>query len=159
MRNFFTSESVTEGHPDKICDRVSDSILDAILAQDKTARVACETVATTGMVMVVGEITTNCTYNIPEIVRVNKNISELCDIYDNYIADICGFSETSKYLVNHINWQAKILANEKVYGISIALDNISNCINSDITFRCIFGKIISDKNHPFCRFLTNFVKL
>jgi len=96
--------------------------------------------------------------NIPEMVRVNKNISELCDIYDNYIADIGGFLETSKYLVNHINWQAKILANEKVYGTSIALDNISNCINSDITFRCIFGKILSDKNHAFCKFLTNIVK-
>lgn len=75
MRSFFTSESVTEGHPDKICDRVSDSILDAILAQDKTARVACETVATTGMVMVVGEISANCDYDIPKIVR--KAIDEV----------------------------------------------------------------------------------
>ena len=51
----FTSESVTEGHPDKICDQISDAVLDAILAEDKMARVACETVATTGMVMVMGE--------------------------------------------------------------------------------------------------------
>ena len=53
-RKFFTSESVTEGHPDKICDQISDSILDAILAQDKNARVACETSCTTGLVLVMG---------------------------------------------------------------------------------------------------------
>ena len=57
-RILFTSESVTEGHPDKICDQVSDAILDAILAQDPNARVACETTATTGMVMLMGEVTT-----------------------------------------------------------------------------------------------------
>ena len=56
----FTSESVTEGHPDKIADQISDGILDAILAQDPTARVACETVVNTGLVVLVGEITTKC---------------------------------------------------------------------------------------------------
>ncbi len=65
----FTSESVTEGHPDKICDRISDSVLDAILAQDPTARVACETTVTTGMVMVMGEISTECYVDIPKIAR------------------------------------------------------------------------------------------
>lgn len=65
----FTSESVTEGHPDKLCDQISDSILDAILAKDPEGRVACETTATTGMVLVVGEISTNCYEDIPEIVR------------------------------------------------------------------------------------------
>ena len=95
---------------------------------------------------------------IPEMVLVDKDISELCGIYDNYIADIGGFSEASKYVVNSLNRQAKLLANEEIYGTAIALGNMSNCINSDITFRCIFGKIISDKGHPFCRFLTNFVK-
>lgn len=69
MRRLFTSESVTEGHPDKICDQISDSVLDAILAQDKNARVACETTVTTGMVMVMGEITTNCYVDIPKVVR------------------------------------------------------------------------------------------
>lgn len=69
MRRLFTSESVTEGHPDKICDQISDSVLDAILAQDKNARVACETAVTTGMVMVMGEITTNCYVDIPKVVR------------------------------------------------------------------------------------------
>ena len=65
----FTSESVTEGHPDKMCDKISDSILDAILEKDPMARVACETATTTGLVLVMGEITTNCYVDIPKIVR------------------------------------------------------------------------------------------
>ncbi|MBQ6174223.1 MAG: methionine adenosyltransferase, partial [Clostridia bacterium] len=69
MRTIFTSESVTEGHPDKLCDQVSDAILDAILEQDPTARVACETFATTGVVQVMGEITTTAYVEIPDIVR------------------------------------------------------------------------------------------
>ena len=75
----FTSESVTEGHPDKVCDQVSDAILDAILEQDKNAHVACETTATTGMIHVMGEISTECYVDIPAIVReVVNNIG-----YDN----------------------------------------------------------------------------
>ncbi|GIM29690.1 S-adenosylmethionine synthase [Clostridium polyendosporum] len=69
MRRLFTSESVTEGHPDKICDQISDGVLDAIFSQDPNARVACETAVTTGMVMVMGEISTNCYVDIPKIVR------------------------------------------------------------------------------------------
>lgn len=65
----FSSESVTEGHPDKICDQISDAVLDAILAKDSMARVACETMTTTGMVVVAGEISTNCYVDIPKIVR------------------------------------------------------------------------------------------
>ena len=72
MRRLFTSESVTEGHPDKICDQISDSVLDAILAQDKNARVACETAVTTGMVMVMGEITTNCYVDIPKEIGYDR---------------------------------------------------------------------------------------
>jgi S-adenosylmethionine synthetase len=68
-KRLFTSESVTEGHPDKICDQISDAILDNILAQDKMARVACETTATTGMIFVMGEVTTNCYVDIEAIVR------------------------------------------------------------------------------------------
>jgi len=68
-RYLFTSESVTEGHPDKICDQISDAILDAILRDDPAARVACETAVTTGMVLVMGEITTDCYVDIPKIVR------------------------------------------------------------------------------------------
>lgn len=69
MRRLFTSESVTEGHPDKICDQISDAVLDAIIAQDPTARVACETTVTTGMVMIMGEISTNCYVDIPKVAR------------------------------------------------------------------------------------------
>lgn len=70
MRNYlFTSESVTEGHPDKICDRISDSVLDAMLAQDPMSRVACETAITTGQVLVMGEITSSAQVDIPALVR------------------------------------------------------------------------------------------
>jgi len=83
-RRFFTSESVTEGHPDKVCDCVSDAILDAILAQDKQARVACETTCTTGVVTVMGEITTTAQIDFPAIIR-----KTVCDIgFDN---PNCGF--------------------------------------------------------------------
>lgn len=74
-RWLFSSESVTEGHPDKICDQISDSVLDAILTEDPMARVACETAVTTGMVLVMGEITTNCYVDIQSIVR--KTVKEI----------------------------------------------------------------------------------
>ena len=66
---FFTSESVSEGHPDKMCDQISDAILDALLAKDPQSRVACETLAKTGMVVVAGEITTNALVSYPDVVR------------------------------------------------------------------------------------------
>ena len=69
MKKLFTSESVTEGHPDKVCDQISDAVLDAILAQDPMARVACECSTCTGLVLVMGEITTDCYVNIDEIAR------------------------------------------------------------------------------------------
>lgn len=75
MKKLFTSESVTEGHPDKMCDQISDAILDAILEKDPNGRVACETVTTTGMVLVMGEISTDCYVDIPKIVR--KTIKEI----------------------------------------------------------------------------------
>lgn len=75
MRRLFTSESVTEGHPDKICDQISDAVLDNILEKDPMARVACETAVTTGMVLVMGEISTSCYVDIPKIVR--KTIREI----------------------------------------------------------------------------------
>ncbi|MGD9971733.1 MAG: methionine adenosyltransferase [Desulfatirhabdiaceae bacterium] len=68
-KSFFTSESVTEGHPDKVADQISDSVLDAIMAQDKNCRVACETLVTTGLVFLAGEITTTCYVEMPEIAR------------------------------------------------------------------------------------------
>lgn len=69
MKRLFTSESVTEGHPDKMCDQISDAILDSMLALDPMARVACETLATTGVVMIAGEVTTNCYVDIETVVR------------------------------------------------------------------------------------------
>ena len=81
-KRIFTSESVTEGHPDKVCDRVSDSVLDAALAQDPMARVACECAATTGLMLVMGEITTTATIDVADIAR-----KAICEIgYDNAAA-------------------------------------------------------------------------
>ncbi|HHY93248.1 MAG TPA: methionine adenosyltransferase, partial [Firmicutes bacterium] len=68
-RYLFTSESVTEGHPDKVADQISDAVLDAIIAKDPNARVACETAVTTGLVLVMGEITCDCYVDIPRLVR------------------------------------------------------------------------------------------
>ena len=83
-RVLFTSESVTEGHPDKICDRISDSVLDALLAQDPMSRVACETFATTGMITVMGEITTTAQVDIEKVAR-----KAVCDI--GYDSSLYGF--------------------------------------------------------------------
>ena len=92
QRRLFTSESVTEGHPDKICDQISDAILDAILTEDPNARVACETSVTTGLVLVAGEITTSTYVDIPKVVR--STIKEI-----GYTRAKYGFdSETSAVL-------------------------------------------------------------
>ena len=94
MNKFFTSESVTEGHPDKICDQISDAVLDEILSHDPMARVACETSATTGMVLVMGEISTSCYVDIQSIVR--KTVREIG--YDRakygFDADTCAVLTT-----------------------------------------------------------------
>ncbi|MBE3559034.1 MAG: methionine adenosyltransferase [Ktedonobacteraceae bacterium] len=89
-KTFFTSESVTEGHPDKLCDQISDAILDAILTQDPLARVACETATTTGLVLVAGEITTSAWIDMPAVVR--KTIEQVGYINADYGFDYrtCG---------------------------------------------------------------------
>ena len=98
-RRFFTSESVTEGHPDKVCDCVSDAILDAILAQDKQARVACETTCTTGVVTVMGEITTTAQIDFPAVIR-----KTVCDIgFDN---PNCGFDGNTCAVMTTIDKQS-----------------------------------------------------
>ena len=86
----FTSESVTEGHPDKMCDQISDAILDALMEQDPMSRVACETCCTTGVVMVMGEITTKAYVDIPKIVR--DTVREIGYTRGKYgfDADTCG---------------------------------------------------------------------
>jgi len=85
-----TSESVTEGHPDKLCDLISDSVLDAIMAQDPMSRVACETMATTGLVIVMGEITTNCYVEIPQIVRETVRSVGYTRAKYGFDCDTCG---------------------------------------------------------------------
>ncbi len=107
----FTSESVTEGHPDKICDNISDAILDAILEQDKQGRVACETLTTTGMVMVMGEITTTAQVDIPAIVR--KTIGEI-----GYTSSEFGFDASSCAVFTTIDKQSPDIA----MGVNNALE-------------------------------------
>lgn len=102
-RYFFTSESVTEGHPDKVCDCISDAILDEILANDPTAHVACETTATTGMVHVMGEITTSCYVDIPAVVR--RTVREI-----GYDDPACGFDGSSCAVLTSIDNQSPDIA-------------------------------------------------
>ena len=102
-KHLFTSESVTEGHPDKICDQISDGILDAMLAQDPQSRVACETVTTTGMVMVIGEVSTRANVDIPDIVRSTvKKIG-----YDD---PACGFDGDSIAVFTNLDKQSPDIA-------------------------------------------------
>jgi S-adenosylmethionine synthetase len=89
-RLFFTSESVSEGHPDKMCDQISDAILDAMLEQDPRSRVACETATTTGLVMIIGEVTTQSQVNVPEIVRQTVRDIGYTDSSMGFDADTCG---------------------------------------------------------------------
>ena len=102
-KKFFSSESVTEGHPDKLCDRISDSILDKIIESDPTARVACETCATTGLVMVMGEITTSAYVDIAETVR-----AAIADI--GYNKPEYGFDAASCAVLNSIHEQSPDIA-------------------------------------------------
>jgi S-adenosylmethionine synthetase len=113
---FLTSESVTEGHPDKLCDQISDAILDAILACDPMARVACETVATTGLVVVLGEITTHCYVEIPEIVRrVLREVGYTRAKY-GFDCDTCGvmvsIKEQSKDIAMGVNRSLEVRTSE-----------------------------------------------
>src|SRR3954462_563711 len=87
---FLTSESVTEGHPDKICDQISDAVLDALLAQDPMSRVACETAVTTGLVVVLGEITTTAWADVPALVRETITDIGYTDASFGFDAETCG---------------------------------------------------------------------
>lgn len=110
-RYLFTSESVTEGHPDKICDQISDSVLDAILAKDPNARVACETSVTTGLVLVAGEITTNTYVDIPKVVR--ETIREI-----GYTRAKFGFDADTCAVITSIDEQSADIA----MGVNKALE-------------------------------------
>ncbi len=102
-RRIFTSESVTEGHPDKVCDQISDGVLDAILEKDPMARVACECATTTGLVLVMGEITTNCYVDIAGIAR--KTIEDI-----GYNNAECGFDGRSCAVLTAIDKQSEDIA-------------------------------------------------
>ncbi|AEH54125.1 methionine adenosyltransferase [Heyndrickxia coagulans] len=110
-RHLFTSESVTEGHPDKICDQISDAILDAILEKDPNARVACETSVTTGLVLVTGEISTNTYVDIPKVVR--KTIKEI-----GYTRAKYGFDAETCAVLTSIDEQSEDIAR----GVNQALE-------------------------------------
>ena len=112
MKKFFTSESVTEGHPDKICDQISDAVLDAILEKDPAARVACETTAATGMIMCMGEITTSAYVDIPSIVR-----NVVTDI--GYDRAKYGFDGNTCAVITSINEQSADIA----LGVNKALES------------------------------------
>ena len=89
LKKLFTSESVTEGHPDKMCDQISDAVLDAILAKDPNGRVACETIAATGLITLVGEISTNCYVDIPKVVRKTVRDIGYTNNQSGFDADTC----------------------------------------------------------------------
>ncbi len=111
MRTLFTSESVTEGHPDKLCDQISDAVLDAILAKDPTARVACECCATTGLILVMGEISTNSYISIADIAR--QKVREIG--YDNAA---CGFDGNACAVMVSVDEQSPDIA----MGVNDALE-------------------------------------
>src|SRR3989442_12014706 len=102
-RTLFTSESVTEGHPDKIADQISDAILDAVLAEDPVGRVACETLVTTGMAIIAGEITTKTYVDFPSIVR--KTIKEI-----GYTPAKYGFDTETGAVISPIDPQSPTIA-------------------------------------------------
>jgi S-adenosylmethionine synthetase len=103
QRHIFTSESVTEGHPDKIADQISDAVLDAVLGQDPTGRVACETLVTTGLCVVAGEITTTCYVDVPKVVRDTVE-------YVGYTDATFGFDNKTCGVLNAIQGQSPDIA-------------------------------------------------
>ena len=119
-RHLFTSESVTEGHPDKICDQISDSILDALLENDPHARVACETTVTTGLVLVAGEISTNTYVDIPKLVR--KTVKEI-----GYDRAKYGFDGETCAVITAIDEQSGDIA----MGVDEALENKKGEVTED----------------------------
>src|SRR3989339_2089671 len=111
----FTSESVTEGHPDKVADQISDAILDAIIAQDKKARVACETLVTTGLALIAGEITTTAWVDMPSVVR--ETVREI-----GYNSSDMGFDWQSCAVLTSIGKQSPDIAQGVNEGSGIDLD-------------------------------------
>src|SRR5215831_4980714 len=136
----FTSESVTEGHPDKIADQISDAVLDAILAQDPGGRVACETLLTTGLVVVAGEITTSCYVDIPRVAR--ETIRQV-----GYTRAKFGFDYETCGVITAIDEQSG--------DIAMGVDNLRPDGKSQVTVRYVDGKpravetvVISTQHSP-----------
>ena len=119
-KRLFTSESVTEGHPDKMCDAISDAILDALMEKDPMSRVACETCTTTGVVMVMGEITTNAYVDIPKIVRETVREIGYTRAKYGFDADTCG-------VITTIDEQSKDIA----MGVDKALEAKENSMSEE----------------------------
>ncbi len=119
-KRLFTSESVTEGHPDKICDQVSDAILDALIEQDPMSRVACETAATTGLILVMGEITTKANIDIQDIVR--RTVSEI-----GYNRGKFGFDSETCAVITAIDKQSADIA----MGVDKALEAKENNMSDE----------------------------
>ena len=119
-RLLFTSESVTEGHPDKMCDQISDAILDALMEQDPMSRVACETCTTTGLVMVMGEITTNAYVDIQKIVR--DTVREI-----GYTRGKFGFDADTCAVITALDKQSADIA----MGVDKALEQKENQMDED----------------------------
>ena len=117
-RKLFTSESVTEGHPDKLCDKISDAVLDAILEQDPMGRVACETTATTGMIMIMGEITTTAQVDIPALAR--KIVADI-----GYTSADSGFNSNTCAVITTLDKQSPDIA----MGVNNALEGRSENAN------------------------------
>ena len=119
-RRLFTSESVTEGHPDKICDQISDGVLDALLAKDPNSRVACETCTTTGMIMVMGEITTEAYVDVEKIVR--ETLTEI-----GYTRAKYGFDSETCSVLTAIHGQSPDIA----LGVDHSLENKTGADDSE----------------------------
>ncbi|MDY4127845.1 methionine adenosyltransferase [Peptostreptococcus porci] len=119
-RHLFTSESVTEGHPDKLCDQISDAILDALIEKDPTSRVACETTATTGLILVAGEISTNAYVDIPKLVR--ETVEEI-----GYVRGKFGFDAENCGVITAIDEQS----NDIAIGVDEGLESKSGEIVED----------------------------
>lgn len=134
IRKLFTSESVTEGHPDKICDQISDAVLDSILEQDPMGRVACEVAVTTGLVVVMGEISTNCYVDIPKIVR--KTIEDI-----GYTRAKYGFDSDTCGVITAIHEQSE--------DIALGVDNALEAKKGEMTERDIAATGAGDQGMMF----------
>ena len=153
IKHYFTSESVTEGHPDKVCDQISDAILDTILTKDPQAHVACETTATTGMVHIMGEISTSCYVDIPKVARdvlveigydsansgFNGNTCAVLSSIDSQSPDIAmGVNESFEYKSGDTDEYNKIGAGDQGIMFGYACDETPEYMPLSISLAHLF---------------------